>query len=48
MISGMYLGELVRLVCLNLIEKKLLFNGKAGKFTNKDSFPTKFVSEVER
>lgn len=47
MISGMYLGELVRLVCLNLIEKKLLFNGKAGKFTTKDSFPTKFVSEVE-
>ncbi|KAK2572234.1 Hexokinase HKDC1 [Acropora cervicornis] len=47
MISGMYLGELVRLVCLNLIEKKLLFNGKAGKFTTKNSFPTKFVSEVE-
>ena len=48
MISGMYLGELARLVCLCLIEKKLLFGGKAGKFSSKDSFLTKFVSEIER
>ncbi|XP_068708853.1 hexokinase-4-like [Montipora foliosa] len=47
MISGMYLGELARLVCLCLIEKKLLFGGKAGKFSSKDSFLTKFVSEIE-
>ena len=48
MISGMYLGEIARLVCLDLIEKKLLFNGQAGKFSTKDSFMTMFVSEIER
>lgn len=48
MISGMYLGEIARIVCLDLIERKLLFNGQAGKFATKDSFLTKFVSEIER
>jgi len=48
MISGMYLGEIARLVCLDMIEKKLLFNGQAGRFTIKDSFLTKFVSDIER
>ena len=48
MISGMYLGEIARVVCMDLIKKQLLFNGQAGKFSTKDSFPTKFVSDIER
>ena len=48
MISGMYLGEIARVVCMELIQNKLLFNGQAGKFSTKDSFQTKFVSDIER
>jgi len=48
MISGMYLGEIVRQVCLDLVSKGLLFNGKASnKFQTKMSFLTKFVSDIE-
>ena len=49
MISGMYLGELARLVCMELVQKKLLFKGEVSeKFKTKDSFLTKFVSDIER
>ena len=49
MISGMYLGELCRIVCMDLADKKLLFKGQASdKFKTKNSFLTKFVSDVER
>ena len=49
MISGMYLGELVRQVCLDLVNKGFLFNGKVSKkFQTKMSFLTKFVSDIER
>ena len=48
MISGMYLGEIARLVCMELIQKKLLFYGQAGRFSKKDSFHTKFISDIER
>ena len=49
MISGMYLGELVRIVCMDLVDKKLLFKGQVSeKFRTRDSFPTGFVSWVER
>lgn len=48
MISGMYLGEIARLVCMELIQKKLLFSGQAGRFSKKDSFHTKFISDIER
>ncbi|PFX32387.1 Glucokinase [Stylophora pistillata] len=48
MISGMYLGELCRIVCMNLADKKLLFNGQVSdKFKTKNCFLTKFVSDVE-
>ncbi|KAK3723804.1 hypothetical protein QZH41_019478, partial [Actinostola sp. cb2023] len=48
MISGMYLGELVRQVCLDLVNKGFLFNGKVSKkFQTKMSFLTKFVSDIE-
>ena len=49
MISGMYLGELARIVCMDLVEKKLLFKGQeVEKFKTKNSFITKFVSDIER
>lgn len=49
MISGMYLGEIARIVCMDLVEKKLLFKGQVTeKFKTKNSFLTKFVSDVER
>ncbi|XP_020607641.1 hexokinase-2-like [Orbicella faveolata] len=48
MISGMYLGELARLVCMDLVAKKLLFKGQVSeKFKTKNSFFTKFVSDIE-
>ena len=49
MISGMYLGEIVRLVCVDLADKGILFSGSVSeKFRTKGSFQTKFVSDVER
>lgn len=48
MISGMYLGELARIICMDLVDKKLLFKGEVTeKFRTKDSFPAEFVSLVE-
>lgn len=48
MISGKYLGEVVRQVCLALIKMGALFGGKSSAtFDSKDSFETKFVSDVE-
>ncbi|KAL7080719.1 hypothetical protein ACQ4LE_000969 [Meloidogyne hapla] len=50
MISGMYLGELVRLVMVELFEAKLLFNGSAASSVlgRQGSFSTRILSEVER
>ncbi|PWA14585.1 hypothetical protein CCH79_00017601, partial [Gambusia affinis] len=51
MISGMYLGEIVRLVLRKLTEKKLLFKGKESEalraLDTKDIFETKFISMIE-
>jgi hexokinase len=48
MVSGMYLGELVRLVLLKLTESGSLFGGKLPVvLTKKDVFYTKYVSEIE-
>lgn len=48
MLSGMYLGELVRLVLVNLASSGLLFNGKVSDQLNtRGQFLTKFVSEIE-
>lgn len=48
MLSGMYLGEIVRLCLLKLIEAKALFDGKMPLVLKKnDSFYTKYVSEME-
>lgn len=49
MISGKYLGEIVRLALKDLVEKKLLFGGQSS--TALDTFGTfesVFVSDIER
>ncbi|XP_049820473.1 hexokinase type 2 isoform X3 [Aethina tumida] len=48
MISGMYMGELVRLVTVKLIKEGLMFGGKGSDLISKrDNFYTKYVSEIE-
>ncbi|XP_014888003.1 glucokinase-like isoform X2 [Poecilia latipinna] len=48
MISGMYLGEIVRLVLMKLTEKKLLFKGEASEALHTPgTFETKFISMIE-
>ncbi|XP_070772791.1 hexokinase-4-like [Enoplosus armatus] len=48
MISGMYLGEIVRLLLVRLTEDKLLFNGRSSEeLRTPGRFETKFISEIE-
>lgn len=48
MISGMYVGELVRHVLVKLTTAGLLFNGKLSeKLQTRNQFFTKFLSEIE-
>ncbi|NXR44520.1 HXK3 protein, partial [Hippolais icterina] len=48
LISGMYLGEIVRQILLVMTEKQLLFQGKlTPKLQTKDIFKTKFLSTIE-
>jgi len=48
MISGMYMGEVVRQVLVDLIEEGLIFtNDKIDNLLEKGSFLTKYVSEIE-
>ncbi|XP_026225846.1 hexokinase-2-like [Anabas testudineus] len=48
MISGMYLGEIARLLLLKLMEDKLLFKGQTPDMLKKPgNFETKFLSEIE-
>lgn len=48
MISGMYLGEIVRLVLVKLTEAKLLFNGQTSKaLLTPGQFETRFISDIE-
>ncbi|NXF47236.1 HXK3 protein, partial [Oceanites oceanicus] len=48
LISGMYLGEIVRHILLALVEKQLLFSGKpCPKLQTRDIFQTKFLSTIE-
>ncbi|EEB16350.1 Hexokinase type, putative [Pediculus humanus corporis] len=48
MISGMYIGELVRLIIVHFIELGLLFNGNSSEIIEKKwHFLTKYVSEIE-
>nr|XP_032806838.1 hexokinase-2-like [Petromyzon marinus] len=49
MISGMYLGEIVRLVLVKLTEEGLLFGAKVSSaLGTKGSFETRFVSAMEK
>ncbi|VBB31252.1 unnamed protein product, partial [Acanthocheilonema viteae] len=48
MISGMYMGEIVRVILAHLARENLLFNGDYEPISKPHSFPTKFVSEVEK
>lgn len=49
LISGKYMGELVRLVLMKLVNENLLFNGEASEILKtRGSFDTRFVSQVER
>ena len=48
MISGMYMGEVVRHVLVDLVEEGLLFpDQEVTKLLTKGGFPTRLVSEVE-
>ncbi|XP_039212712.1 hexokinase-3 isoform X1 [Crotalus tigris] len=48
MISGMYLGEIVRYVLLELASRKILFRDHELKgLQNKGIFPTKLLSDIE-
>lgn len=49
LIGGKYLGELVRLVLLRLVDEALLFRGEASEqLRTRGAFETRFVSQVER
>jgi hexokinase len=53
MISGMYLGEIVRLIILDLIDRELIFaeemkkNAYRHALFTKGSFYTKYLNEIE-
>lgn len=48
-IGGKYMGEIVRLVLLKLVDENLLFNGAASeKLKTRGAFETRFVSQIER
>ena len=49
MISGKYLGEMVRLVCYDLITKKLLCGGKMlPVFEEREKFESAYLSMIEQ
>ncbi|CAD6184399.1 unnamed protein product [Caenorhabditis auriculariae] len=47
MISGMYMGEITRVVLEDLARQKLLFGGNFEAISRPHCFPTKYVSEIE-
>ncbi|ORX92054.1 hypothetical protein K493DRAFT_316823 [Basidiobolus meristosporus CBS 931.73] len=48
MISGEYLGTLVQLVLFNLIDRRLIFDGRSSKMLNTPfSFETSYMSTIE-
>ena len=48
MVSGMYLGEIVRLVLIDLIKLKILFHGKISEKLNTPYIlKTKYMSDIE-
>ncbi|XP_005053638.1 PREDICTED: hexokinase-3 [Ficedula albicollis] len=48
LISGMYLGEIVRQILMAMVEKQLLFKGRpCPKLQTRNIFQTKFLSTIE-
>ncbi|XP_072302101.1 hexokinase-2-like [Eucyclogobius newberryi] len=48
MISGMYMGEIVRLLLVKMTKDQLLFSAQvSAQLQTKDAFLTKFISEIE-
>lgn len=48
MISGMYMGEIIRLLLVRLTEEKVLFKGQTSEaLLTPEAFETKFMSEIE-
>ncbi|VDN22807.1 unnamed protein product [Gongylonema pulchrum] len=47
MISGMYMGEIVRYMLSHMAKEKLLFEGDYDAISQPHCFPTKYVSEIE-
>lgn len=49
MISGMYLGEVVRNVLVHFTDRGLLFGGRLSeRLRMRGIFATKFLSQIER
>lgn len=49
MISAFYMGEIVRLTCQHLIDRKILFNGQSSFiFEKSNSFEIQYLSRIER
>lgn len=49
MISGMYMGELVRLILVKMTKDGLLFRGKlTPELLLKNNFDTEYVSAIEK
>ncbi|KAG8141102.1 hypothetical protein E2320_006777 [Naja naja] len=49
MISGLYMGELVRLILVKMAKEKLLFSGKVPEaLKKKGCFETRYVSAIEK
>lgn len=49
MTSGMYLGEIVRQILIDLTKQGLLFRGQISeRLQTKGIFETKFLSQIER
>ena len=48
MISGLYLGEVVRLILVRMTKEKLLFQGKtSAKLLKTGSFSTSFIYGID-
>lgn len=49
MVSGMYLGELVRHILVYLVEQKILFRGELPeRLKVRNSLLTRYLTDVER
>lgn len=49
MISGMYMGELVRLILVKMAKEKLIFDGRRpSELLTTGRFETKYVSAIEK